>query len=414
MTHAPGIHAPRKVSWAMPKVGGAPLALGRRTSRRVGRFPPLAAGATLLACLACSGAARVSPAPSRPLRKLGDRVIYQDDRFYCAFPSVVVRPDGEMLCAFRRAPDRRRLWGAKDVTHTDANSYLMLVRSRDGGATWTREPELIYAHPFGGSQDPCMVQLRDGSIVCSSYGWALVSSVFVCLGGFILRSDDGGRSWRGPFVPPALPDEQTIDVLGRPLPASNRGAMVERRDGTLAWAVVRLERAKPERTSVHLLVSDDRAETWRYACPVAAHEAITFNETSLVETPKGDLVAFMRTEAFGGKLAVARSTDGGRSFGPWLDTRVVGHPFHAARLPDGRVLLVYGYREKPYGIRARVLDPECANVKEAPELVLRDDGGCWDLGYPWATALPDGRALVVYYFNLADGPRHIAATWLGP
>jgi len=69
----------------------------------------------------------------------------------------VRRPDGELLVAFRRAPDRRRL-GDEKYTHADPNSYLMLVRSKDSGRSWSKEPQLLYANPFGGSQDPCMVQ----------------------------------------------------------------------------------------------------------------------------------------------------------------------------------------------------------------------------------------------------------------
>src|SRR5215212_1613439 len=95
------------------------------------------------------------------IRKLEDVVIYKDARFHNAFPSVVRRPDGELLLAFRRAPDRRLL-GDEKYTHADPNSYLMLTRSKDSGKTWTT-PTTLYAHPFGGSQDPCMVQLRDNS-----------------------------------------------------------------------------------------------------------------------------------------------------------------------------------------------------------------------------------------------------------
>ena len=71
-------------------------------------------------------------------------------------------------------------------------------------------------------------------------------------------------------------------------------------------------------------------------------------------------------------------------------------------------MLVYGYRHKPFGIRARVLDAECTNAATAKEIVLRDDGGNGDLGYPWATMVSPDRVLVTYYFNKADGMRHIA------
>src|SRR6266498_3715335 len=135
-----------------------------------------------------------------PVTKLNDIVIYQDDKFYCSFPSIVRRPNGELLVAFRRAPERRAL-GEPSTGHTDPNSYLVLVRSGDDGKTWTKSPELIYANPFGGSQDPCMVQLDDDSILCTSYGWSLLNGDalkklsgaslhgnFVFLGGYLLRS----------------------------------------------------------------------------------------------------------------------------------------------------------------------------------------------------------------------------------
>ena len=359
------------------------------------------------------------------VKKITDFVIYRDDKFYCAFPSVVVRKDGEILCAFRRAPNRRLLWRAPRDIHTDPNSYLVLVRSKDGGGTWTKEPELIYAHPLGGSQDPCMVQLRDGSIVCTSYAWALpppegaerikecfAYPPFAFLGGYIMRSDDGGKSWRGPFTPMAVPGNKSLDALGNPLPAYNRGAMLQRKDGKLYWAVARHDRLKELRTSVHFLTSSDRGETWRYVCPIASDEKVSFNETSLIETKKGDLVAFIRTEGFGGKAAYARSKDGGGSFGPWQDAGFVGHPLHAVRLKDGRIFLVYGYRQAPFGIRARLLDPDCTDIAEAPEIVIRDDGGSSDIGYPWAALLPDGNILVAYYFNVGNGPRFIAGSLL--
>jgi hypothetical protein len=107
---------------------------------------------------------------------------------------------------------------------------------------------------------------------------------------------------------------------------------------------------------------------------------------------------------------VARSSDHGKSFQKWQDMGFQGNPFYALRLPDSRALLVYGYRHPPFGIRARVLDPEGTNIATAPEVVLREDGGGVDLGYPWATMISPDRALVVYYFNRADGPRTIEGT----
>lgn len=360
------------------------------------------------------------------VRKVRDVVIYEDARFHSAFPSVIKRPDGEIWVAFRRAPNRRMLGEDKNY-HVDANSYLMFTRSRDG-VHWERTPELLYAHAFGGSQDPCLLQLRDGTLICASYGWTFVrpsgipnlpqphlenfpGSIFN--GGYYLRSTDGGAHWDGPLYPPSTPVELLRSPVGGGiLPAYNRGALAESRDGRILWAVASTDQLNPRKVSVHLMISSDQGRSWKYSAPIAADAKVSFNETSVLETPEGDIVAFLRSEDMNDEAAIARSTDGGRSFHPWKGMGFQGHPLHALRLPDNRVLLTYGYRHAPLGIRARVLNAECTDFATAPEIILRDDGGTKDLGYPWSVQLDDRRVLVTYYFNVGSGIQHIAGTIL--
>ena len=376
----------------------------------------------LAASIVCSSAAWSFAESPADITKLKDIVIYHDDSFYSAFPSIVRRLDGELIVAFRRAPEPRN-FGTTSPTHTDPCSQLVLVRSKDDGQSWTPTPELIYADPRGGLQDPCMVQLDDQSILCTSYAWALIPESrgqklknpmrlgeFVFLGGVLLRSKDAGRHWATISLPRTY-GEKRLDAFNKPLPAYNRGAICQGKDGRLFWATVR-ENDQGTATGVHLMVSDDRGDTWNYSCPIAVDDKVTFNETSMYETPSGALVAFMRTADFDDHTVVARSSNGGKSFSKWEDARFQGHPHYALRLPDQRVLLVYGYRHAPFGIRARVLNAECTDARTAPEIILRDDGGNGDLGYPWATMVADGQALVVYYFNKQDGTRFIAATLL--
>jgi sialidase-1 len=359
------------------------------------------------------------------VRKVRDFVIYEDPRFYAAFPSVVKSSKGEFLLAFRRAPERRA-FGEQGTSHVDPNSYLVMVRSADG-QHWTSETELIYAHPFGGSQDPCLLNLRNGTLLCSSYGWGFVrpdgianlkqpyfqvSDGVIFLGGYLIFSKDDAATWKGPIYPPHIPPEKYKDVFGQPLPAYNRGALYEGRDGRIFWAVAAGDTGSSGRTSVHLLISEDKGQSWRYSCPVAADEKADFNETSVYETPGGDLVAFLRTANLDDQACIARSTNGGRSFTPWRIMGFQGHPLHALRLADNRVLLSYGYRHKPFGIRARILNPECTDFETAPEFILRDDGSNSDIGYPWSVQLDDHHVLVTYYFNLDNGPRFIAGTLL--
>jgi hypothetical protein len=337
---------------------------------------------------------------------------------------VIKRPDGELIVAFRRAPDRR-IYGAKGNKHVDSNSYLVKVHSTDA-ENWSKKPELIYAHAFGGSQDPCMLQLKDGTILCASYGWALLtedekttlkkpygeSGGFVFLGGYLVRSADGGKTWQGPIYPPHIAPEINYGPTGNPLPAYNRGALCEGKNGRIYWVVAANDRETPRKTSTHLLASDDKGLTWKYMSEVASDDKATFNETSIYETPKGDLVAFLRTAGLEDQACIARSTDGGKTFGQWQKMGFQGHPLNALRLPDNRVLLTYGYRHEPYGIRARILNAECTDFARAPEIVLRNDGGGSDLGYTWPVLLDDNRVLVVYYFNQNKGTRYIAGTIL--
>lgn len=361
------------------------------------------------------------------VKKLRDFIIYEDAQFYSSFPSVIKKGDGEIIVAFRRAPDRK-IFQENGSSHVDPNSYLVYVRSADNAVSWSKQPELLYAHAFGGSQDPCLLQLRDGTILCTSYGWAFVREqglenlkqpVFknkegsVFLGGYVLRSTDGGKSWDGPLYPPNIPAEVKYTALGDPLPAYNRGALWEGRDGRIFWVVA--AGADPEnlgRTSNYLLISEDKGLSWKYSSAVAVDDKVAFNETSVYETPKGDLVAFIRTAHLEDQACIARSTDGGKSFGQWESMGFQGHPLQALRLPDNRVFLVYGYRHKPYGIRARILNAECTDYRTAEEIVIRTDGANSDIGYPWAVMLDDNRVLVTYYFNVDNGTRHIAGSVL--
>ena len=63
-------------------------------------------------------------------------------------------------------------------------------------------------------------------------------------------------------------------------------------------------------------------------------------------------------------------------------------------------------------IRARLLADAGADPDDAAEIVIRDDGLCADIGYPWGVQLRDGRILLAYYWTDADGVRHIVGSWL--
>jgi hypothetical protein len=72
-------------------------------------------------------------------------------------------------------------------------------------------------------------------------------------------------------------------------------------------------------------------------------------------------------------------------------------------------VITYGYRLAPYGIRARISGDQ--GKSWGNEIILRDDGGSWDLGYTRTVQRTDGKLVTVYYFNTASSAeRFIGAT----
>jgi hypothetical protein len=111
-----------------------------------------------------------------------------------------------------------------------------------------------------------------------------------------------------------------------------------------------------------------------------------------------------------------RSTDHGQRWKldgtPAPDTGE-GNPPSMIRLQDGRVCLTYGYRAVPFGIRARL--SRDGGRKWDPEIILRDDGGGRDIGYPRTVQRPDGKLVTVYYYHdTLQGDRYVAATIWDP
>lgn len=99
---------------------------------------------------------------------------------------------------------------------------------------------------------------------------------------------------------------------------------------------------------------------------------------------------------------VYASDDAGRTWSFLSRVNDFGAPGSLVVKRDGRLVMVYGYRLMPSGIRAKV--SEDGGRTWGQELIIRDDGGSWDLGYPNAWELEDGRIGVIYYFNSKDDP----------
>lgn len=107
---------------------------------------------------------------------------------------------------------------------------------------------------------------------------------------------------------------------------------------------------------------------------------------------------------------IYESLDGGQT---WHYTseleRGSDNPISVVSLGQNRVAAIYGWRKKPYGLRAKI--SQDAGHTWSEEIILRDDGLNNDVGYTRAAIRDDGAVVILYYFSTAGLPEHhIAAT----
>ncbi|MFD0717028.1 exo-alpha-sialidase [Paenibacillus sp. GCM10027626] len=271
--------------------------------------------------------------------------------------------------------------------------------------------------------------LRDGTVFATYFTWKVYEKgdapaalrpgtyhhmmdkwIGVMAGTYTIRSSDGGKTWDHPVR------VELGDVV-------IRGNCVEMEDGSIIAPLYGQHDGSGGASDVIVGRTSDRGQKWERLAIVSSDGGqYHFHEPNLYQTPSGKLILFIRSvrrevdpgeRHLASPLFIAESTDGGRT---WTEPKMwpiySPSPFHLLRLQDGRIVLNYGYRLVPYGIRAFVLDPECSNLATVEETVLRDDGHGTDIGYTSAVQLADGRILIVYYYydGEEDYSRYIAGT----
>lgn len=379
-------------------------------------------------------------------------IIYQDERFFASFPSVVQLATGEIMVLFRRARDQR--WFARallrsgggtgdgpcvddkaltQVDHVDARSHLVLLRL-SAGLTPVAAPFTLPPDPEAADQDANLLALPDGRLLVSGFCWYPVTPAVAGLlhrsgsgtygnpadtgcsylfwGGYTRQGSADGRVWSAHHFLPAIPGAGDLVPIVRP----HFGGAVRGRMILLDQGGILLPSYAPNvqgRRGSHVFFARS-GEEWDYRAPLA-HDPqgqSCLVEPALQQTRSGRVIAFHRTTAAHDRLVTAFSLDEGRHWSKTTTHNVVGHPYDALRLSDGRFLLVYGYRHAPYGVRARLYDPERETPEAAREIIIRADAAGPDVGYPWACQCASGEVVIVYYFVGADGIRRIDASLL--
>jgi hypothetical protein len=86
-----------------------------------------------------------------------------------------------------------------------------------------------------------------------------------------------------------------------------------------------------------------------------------------------------------------------------------GNPPSMVILDDGRICVMYGYRNRPYSIRARISSDK--GITWSKQVLLRDDARKFDIGYTRSIVRTDGKIVTVYYYTTDEKKEmHIAAT----
>ena len=191
---------------------------------------------------------------------------------------------------------------------------------------------------------------------------------------------------------------------------------------------------------VALYGSDDQGLSWQYLAEVVSEPTGRGRPgyANLLLLPGGRLQCyFNRIGGLRHSLEMTASDDGGYSWtapqplvvwgqSPWaaLGRQHIWKgaarqgPLYRSpwplRLRDGRIVVIFGRRKQPFGMGLIVSEDDGATW--SAEAVIRADASDWDLGYPVATQLEDGRIFTAYYFMEDDGngfggTRHIAASF---
>jgi hypothetical protein len=374
------------------------------------------------------------------MKKIRDFTVYKNPEYFSAFPSVALMPSGELLVAFRRAADDRWLLSeggapavvdAVSVDHVHWRSHIAAIRL-SSDLSKISAPETLPMDPLAADQDGNLLMLKSGRLLQYGFLWRPVPvavaevlknqanlwffkahsgiGTFMGWGSYVRYSDDEGRTWSERSMLPVADDMQKSVWQKRGFHGGAiRGRAQELGDGRIALFSYggQLEGGSTQVASLYL--SEDQGHTWSSSGIFHTLEKGTLQEPALANWPEGKLTVFYRTAGLDDHLVTLTGSPDAATWQAPQEQAVIGHPYDPLVLSDGRLFLVYGYRHRPYGVRARLVEKGEA-LADAEEFILRDDAIGGDVGYPWAVELTDGKILVVYYFNHADGIRRIEAS----
>ncbi len=303
-----------------------------------------------------------------------------------------------------------------DKTHAidrDKPARAVLARSLDGGETWNLEdPENFVGDGGTPVPSPGDVDFANPNLAIRVGG----PPPFHQEGNTFFVSGDRGKNWQGPYLFSGLGKFETTSRTDYLINGS--------RDAFLFMSANQPGvRAGDHQDRAFVAQTQDGGKTFELVSWI----------TSEPDTARSVMPSSARLSKNEMVTALRRRDDSDGTSRNWIDlyasmdngvtwefrSKVAdtgqhnGNPPALVRLRDARIVVTYGYRAKPYGMRARISRD---NGKTwGREIVLRDDGATEDLGYSRSVQRSDGKVVTIYYYTTAANPeQHIAATIWDP
>ena len=300
-------------------------------------------------------------------------------------PKLTLHPSGRLVVMFREGD-----------FHFGQRARVCVSLSDDGGESWSYS---IPIDPRGPDEKlPAIGALPDGTLLASfvrQEGYfengrrrLPPPRVVDCL---LSRSVDGGETWSR---------AEPIESL-RGQPYGGFGRIVVTPGGDALLCVYSSSNWGPAGTAygVCFVRSSDGGRTWSAPQEIAAD----YGETSLLALPGGTLLAAVR-HTKRGIVAITRSEDEGLTWSdPDVVTTPVQMPGDLLALADGRVLLTYGRRIAPFGVRAILSRDGGRTWNTERRVTLVADPITRDCGYPSSAQLADGSIVTAYYAAESNG-----------
>lgn len=341
---------------------------------------------------------------------------------YTAWPTVAKIQDGTLLVAC----------SAFRLRHVCPFGKTSLMKSTDGGKTWSEPMPVIDTQlddrdgglcvfnnkvmvtSFNNSIDFQRTQIPpDTKDKKDLFRLAYCECVDVAeaeksLGSTYRISEDGGNTFGGMGILPITSPHGPCQLQdGRLFYVGRAFSSLESNPQILYHHPNKYKRMGEYDSLIdglYYMFSGDEGKTWTPPKELPYLDNIWADgrfccEPHAIQLKNGRILVHIRVEKWGpdGMFSTYQcySDDNGQTFSKPIRIVEKGAPSHLVQLSDGTVVCTFGYRSAPFGQRAKYSVDNGESWSE--DIILRDDGENWDLGYPSTVELENGDLFTVYY-----------------